>query len=70
MSSDIFDDASDTEELHRTIAIKAARSKAKNTLFTGRCRYCNAPVDEGIFCNIYCHTDYESEQIIRSRQYR
>ena len=66
---DEFDRASEIEQANRDEAIARARTKQK-TMFTGRCRYCNDVVDSGIFCNIHCATDYESEQVIKNRQYR
>ena len=67
--SDEFDRASELEQEYRDRAIAKARIKQK-TAFSGRCKYCNDIVNSGIFCNVYCASDYESEQIIRKRQYR
>lgn len=67
--SDLLDKASELEELQRNLAIEKARKK-EPTLFTGRCRYCNAEIDSGIFCDKWCAEDYESEEIIKKRQFK
>jgi len=56
--SDIFDDASDLEAMHREMAIKAVRARAKSS-FTGHCRYCNETVKQGVFCSAECREDQE-----------
>ena len=68
--SDIYDMASDNEERDRDLAIQIARSKPKNHFFTGHCLYCNDSIAKGLFCNTFCHQDYESEQIIKKHQWR
>jgi len=68
--TDIYDMASDNEERDRDLAIQIARSKPKNHSFTGRCLYCNDSIAKGLFCNAFCHTDYESEQVIKKHQWR
>jgi hypothetical protein len=60
MSSDIFDDASDSEQMHRDLAIKAIRAKRKVT-YTGRCRYCNETIEVGNFCSADCREMQELE---------
>ena len=67
--SDDLDRASEIEQQQRDDAIAKARIKQK-TLYTGRCLWCNDTIHSGLFCNIYCHEDYESEQIIKKKQYR
>lgn len=63
--SDIFDDASDLEEKHRELSIKAARSKNQPIKFTGRCLSCNAEIEAGRFCpGGECKEQFELEQKI------
>jgi hypothetical protein len=59
--SDMFDDASDLEELHRNLAIKAVRERGQ-LKFSGHCLCCNEIIKEGRFCSIDCREDYELEQ--------
>lgn len=64
MSSDLFDDASNMEELHRNLAIDSIRQQKKNP-FTGHCLCCNEVILEGRFCSIECRKDWEMEQKIK-----
>jgi len=63
--SDVFDDASDLEVLHRDMAIKAIREKRKAT-FTGYCRYCNETIELGSFCSAECRENQELEDKLKS----
>ena len=62
--SDIFDDASDTEQLHREMAIQEIRSKKRHP-YTGHCLCCNELIPEGRFCSADCRQDWELEQKIK-----
>lgn len=62
--SDIFDDASDTEQLHREMAIQEIRSKKRHP-YTGHCLCCNELIPEGRFCSAECREDWELEQKIK-----
>ena len=62
---DVFDDASDLEELHRDRAIKAIRDKSKAT-YTGYCRYCNETIELGSFCSAECREGQELEDKLKS----
>jgi hypothetical protein len=62
--SDVFDDASDLEELHRGLAIKAIRDKRKAT-YTGFCRYCNDTIELGSFCSADCRESQELEDKLK-----
>jgi len=62
--TDLFDDASETESLHRELAIKSIRSKNKSP-FTGYCLCCNEVITEGRFCSPECRDDWELEQKIK-----
>ena len=62
--SDVFDDASDLEELHRGWAIKAIREKNKAT-YTGYCRYCNETIKLGSFCSSECREAQELEDKLK-----
>jgi hypothetical protein len=64
MSSDIFDDASDMEQLHRDHLINEIR-KAKPLKTTGRCLYCNAELPDRKFCDTWCASDWENEQRLK-----
>jgi len=59
---DVFDQASEKEERDRDLAIQEARAKNKPIKFTGRCLSCNAQVEVGRFCDVWCREDYELEQ--------
>ena len=63
MSSDLFDDASDMEELHRTLSIQSIR-KQKQHPFTGHCLCCNERIPQGRFCSAECREDWEKDQKI------
>jgi len=62
--SDIFDDASETEQLHREMAIQEIRSKKRHP-YTGHCLCCNELIPEGRFCSAECREDWELEQKIK-----
>jgi len=62
--SDIFDDASDTEQLHREMAIQEIRSKKRHP-YTGHCLCCNELIPKGRFCSAECREDWELEQKIK-----
>jgi hypothetical protein len=64
MTSDIFDDASEMEELHRSLSIQNIR-KQRKTPFTGYCLSCNEIVTQGRFCSAECREDFELEQKIK-----
>jgi hypothetical protein len=63
--TDVFDDASDLETLHRDLAIKAIREKKKST-YTGHCRYCNETIEIGSFCSAECRESQELEDKLKS----
>lgn len=58
--SDIFDNASDTEEMHRNYAIKAVRSR-NAPKFSGHCLFCNEVINIGAYCSADCREDGETE---------
>ena len=62
--SDIFDDASETEQLNREMAIQEIRSKKRHP-YTGHCLCCNELIPEGRFCSAECREDWELEQKIK-----
>ena len=62
--TDVFDDASDLESLHRDLAIKAIREKRKAT-YTGYCRYCNELIELGSFCSAECREGQELEDKLK-----
>ena len=62
--TDVFDDASNLESLHRDLAIKAIREKRKAT-YTGYCRYCNDTIELGGFCSAECRKSQELEDKLK-----
>ena len=65
--TDIFDQATEREELERERAIQAARSVPPLPA-TGRCHYCDASVaGEAHFCDSECRSDFEREQDAKRR---
>ena len=65
--TDIFDQATEREEMERERAIKAARS-APALPSTGRCHYCDASVaGDAHFCDCECRADFEREQDAKRR---
>jgi hypothetical protein len=62
--TDVFDNASDLEALHRDLAIKAIRGKNKAT-YTGYCRYCNETIEKGSFCSAECREGQELEDKLK-----
>jgi len=63
--SDMYDDASDLEALHREFAIKAVRDKKKAS-YTGHCRYCNESITVGSFCSAECREGQELEDKLKN----
>ena len=58
--TDIFDQATEREEMERERAIAAARSSASALPATGRCHWCDASVEgEAHFCDAECRADFE-----------
>lgn len=56
--SDFAEDAERTEELHRSIALKAR--KPTGPAACGACHYCLAIVDDGMrWCDSSCRDDWE-----------
>jgi hypothetical protein len=62
--TDIFDTASETEQLHRDLSIKEIRQKKPNP-FSGFCLCCNEQIKQGRFCSTECREDWELEQKIK-----
>ena len=62
MSADILDNASENENNERDRLIQKAR-KVKQVQATGRCLYCNNPLDyDKRWCDEWCRDDYQLEQ--------
>lgn len=57
--TDLFDQASDIEEQHRDLSIRAARAKNQPIKYTGHCLYCNELLTIGRFCSAECREDQE-----------
>ena len=43
--TDLYDRATEAEELHREMSLRQARNK-KRAAFTGYCRYCNESINQ------------------------
>ena len=66
--SDIFDQASDREQLERDLAIASARKPLASTQATGHCLWCNAALEQGKrWCDAECREDWELDQESRRR---
>ncbi len=56
--ADMFDLASEREEMDRTIALRVRKPEGPKP--TGRCLWCDEPVEEGRrWCDAGCRTDWE-----------
>jgi hypothetical protein len=65
--ADEADRAQETMEGLERHMLAASRKPAP--FATGKCLYCDTPVaDELLFCDKECHSDYEYEQSVRSKQ--
>lgn len=66
--SDIFDQASDREQLERDLAIASARKHFASAHVTGHCLWCNAELEQGKrWCDAECREDWELDQESRRR---
>lgn len=65
--SDVFDQATDLEELHRERSIANARAKNVKSTYSGHCLYCNSELLAiGRFCRGEdCGERYEFEQKVK-----
>lgn len=67
--SDLFDHASDIEQMERDLAISRARQRKSQ--YTGRCLYCNDDVEHPKrYCSPECREGGELEVSIRGKQFR
>lgn len=59
---DIFDEATRREEFHREVSLRNARAQQNRLEPTGRCHWCDEPVDTPrSFCDVDCRDDYEQD---------
>lgn len=66
--TDIFDRASEREQLERDLAISSARKQGTAVNSTGHCLWCNAELATGRrWCDAECREDWELEQASRKR---
>ena len=66
--TDIFDRASEREQLERDLAISSARKSALSAQATGHCLWCNTELKQGKrWCDAECREDWELEQESRKR---
>jgi len=56
--SDIYDQASDREQLDRDLAIKSAREATPEAPVTGHCLWCNAELKGG---RRWCDSEYRED---------
>ena len=61
--ADIFDQATEREELDRQIALQHRNPTLPNI---GRCYFCNEEIT-GLFCSNECRNDYEKVQAAKVR---
>lgn len=66
--TDVFDRASDREQLDRDMAIRFSR-KTQALPATGACHFCGEPLDmpSHRFCDSFCRDDYEKKEAARLR---
>lgn len=58
--SDIYDQASDIETMHRERAIQAARNSTPTLNYIGCCYNCEAVLDQPLtFCDADCRDDWQ-----------
>ena len=66
--TDIFDRASEREQLERDLAIGSARKSAPSVQATGHCLWCNAELGQGKrWCDAERREDWELDQESRKR---
>ena len=66
--SDIFDQASDSEQMDRDLAIRSAREAAPDAPVTGHCLWCNAELtDQRRWCDQWCREDWNLAQEANKR---
>lgn len=59
--TDVFDQASEREQLERDLAIRFS-SKANELPYTGACYFCEKPLPEPQrFCDSFCRDDHQKE---------
>ncbi|EEY3347098.1 hypothetical protein APE96_004576 [Escherichia coli] len=57
--------------VHKDMAIDNIRKQAQvvSQVFTGKCRYCNEPIESGIYCDAECAQWHREEQAAKQRKY-
>ena len=66
--TDIFDRASEREQLERDLAISSARKSAPSVQATGHCLWCNAELARGKrWCDAECCEDWELNEAAGKR---
>ena len=69
--SDIFDQATEREEIDRERAIQSARSVTQQFKPTGFCQNCNEPVPgEHVFCDSDCRNMWQDREDAAKRNGR
>ena len=65
--ADFADDAAEVTEMNLQVALQNAREQPRQHPFTGICRNCDHPIEQGAFCpGGECRDDYSK----RSRFYK
>ena len=65
--ADFADDAAEVTEMNLQVALQNARDQPRQHPFTGICRNCDYPIEQGAFCpGGECRDDYAK----RSRFYK
>jgi len=50
--------------------MKHSRRRTYKSGPPGTCLYCDEPITAGLYCDNECRTDYEREQLTKSRQHK
>ncbi len=45
------------------------QAQVVSQVFTGKCRYCNEPIESGIYCDAECAQWHREEQAAKQRKY-
>lgn len=65
--TDQIDQAQEFEEMRRGIALREQAAKASTIPrpFKGECYNCEAPIEQGCFCDIDCRDDFEKRKKLK-----
>ncbi|EDV2726018.1 hypothetical protein YV85_001072 [Salmonella enterica subsp. enterica] len=68
---DEIDSSVEREETIKELAIQGIRQQANATslTYTGKCHYCQEPINSGIYCDADCAAWHREEQAAQARKY-